>query len=266
MVRGTWVFLGIASLAPGLVPSGAWAQLQPHRAEYVVRLGTAANAPRVGRVMQDIALDCKGWHIQRDFTSEIAITPSLKVTLAAKLDGEERRDGEGFLYRTVLNANGDQSDTTGKVRWANGEFHADIESSKGPAHIVLPAPTLMPVAAVGFLVDRLQARTASFAAFMFAAEAMGDTFRIDVKELEPKALRPPPPVVKPVAVPATQFWPVSMAFTRLGQDTKDPLFSMHAKIYNSGVLDRMTVDAGIVSVMADLQTLDMHDVPACPSQ
>lgn len=261
MKRGLWFFLG----AVLLMPQGALAQLQPHRAEYVVRLGTAANAPRVGRVMQDITLDCRGWHIQRDFTSEIALTPSLKVSLAARLDGEERRDGEGFLYHTALNANGDQRDTSGKVLWANGEFHADIESSKGPTHIVLPPPTLMPVAAVGYLVERLQAKAVAFPAFIFAAEAMGDTFRIDVKELDAKALRPPPPVVKPVAVPATQFWPVSMTFTRLGQDTKDPLFSMRAKVYNSGVLDRMTVDAGIVSVMADLHVLEMHETPSCPN-
>jgi hypothetical protein len=252
-------------LAPLVLPSGAWAQLQPHRAEYVVRLGTAANAPRVGRVLQDIALDCKGWYIKREFTSEIALTPSLKVNLASQLDGQESRDGEGFLYRTLLNANGDLKNTSGKVAWSNGEFHADIESPKGPAHIVLPAPTLMPVAAVDYLVQRLQAKSASFLAFMFSAEAMGDTFRIDVKELDQKALKPPPPVVKPVAVPATQFWPVSMAFTRLGQETAGPLFTMRAKVYNSGVLDRLTVDAGIVSVMADLQVLQMHESPSCPS-
>jgi hypothetical protein len=249
-----------------LMPQMASAQLQPHRAEYVVRFGTAANAPRVGRVLQDITLDCQGWHIQRDFTSEIALTPSMKVSLAAKLEGEERRDGEGFLYRTALNANGDQQDTSGKVLWSNGEFRADIESSKGPSHIVLPPPTLMPVAAVQFLVERLKANVAAFPAFLFAAEAMGDTFRIDVKELGAKALKPPPPAVKPVAVPDAQFWPVSMTFTRLGSDTKDPLFSMSAKIYNSGVLDRMTVDAGIVSVMADLQTLEMHQAPTCPGR
>src|SRR5579872_4996923 len=95
--------MGLLLFAVLLMPQAAWAQLQPHRAEYIVRLGTAANAPRVGRLLQDITLDCKGWHIRRDFQSEIALTPSLKVSLAAQLDGEESRDGEGFLYRTALN-------------------------------------------------------------------------------------------------------------------------------------------------------------------
>jgi hypothetical protein len=256
--------LGFLLLGVLLAPQAAWAQLQPHRAEYVVRLGTAANAPRVGRLLQDITLDCKGWHIKRDFASEIALTPSLKVSLAAQLDGDERRDGEGFLYRTALNANGDKQDTRGKVLWANGEFHADIESSKGPAHIVLPAPTLMPVATVDYMVEHLRAKIASFPTFMFSAEAMGDTFRIDVRELDQKALKPPPPVVKPVVVPENKFWPVSMTFTRLGQDTAAPLFSMRAKLYNSGVLDRLTVDAGIISMMADMQDLEMHERPSCP--
>src|SRR5262249_45826863 len=157
-----------------------------------------ANAPRVGRVVQDITLGCDGWRIRRDLASEIALTSSLKVSLAAKLDGEERRNGEAFLYHTALNANGDQQDTRGKVLWANGEFHADIDLPKGPAHLVLPAPTLMPVAAVDYLVERLRANVAAFPAFMFAAEAMGDTFRIDVKELDGKAIKPAPPAVKPV--------------------------------------------------------------------
>ena len=34
--------------AAALAPAGAGAQMQPHRAEYTLRLGIAANAPRTG--------------------------------------------------------------------------------------------------------------------------------------------------------------------------------------------------------------------------
>ena len=54
--------LAVAAL---LVPGLARAQMQPHHAEYSLRLGTALNAPRIGTAVQDIALDCTGWRIRR---------------------------------------------------------------------------------------------------------------------------------------------------------------------------------------------------------
>ena len=61
----------LAALA-ALGPPCAYAQMQPHRAEYALRLGTAANAPRIGSAVQDLSQDCGGWHLKRDITTEIA--------------------------------------------------------------------------------------------------------------------------------------------------------------------------------------------------
>src|SRR4051812_31537364 len=47
----------LAALAV-LAPAGAGAQMLPHRAEYALRLGTAANAPRIGSAVQDLTQDC----------------------------------------------------------------------------------------------------------------------------------------------------------------------------------------------------------------
>ena len=44
----------------------AWTQVQPHRAEYTLRLGAAANAPRIGTAVHDLSQDCAGWHLKRD--------------------------------------------------------------------------------------------------------------------------------------------------------------------------------------------------------
>ena len=50
----------LAALA-ALAPAGAGAQMQPHHAEYILRLGVAANAPRIGTAVQDLTQDCGGW-------------------------------------------------------------------------------------------------------------------------------------------------------------------------------------------------------------
>ncbi|WP_170920903.1 EipB family protein [Enhydrobacter aerosaccus] len=247
-----------------LVSQPASAQLQPHRAEYALRLGSAANAPRIGTAVQDIALDCSGWHIKRDLSSEIAFTPSLKVSIASKLDGEEPSDGSAFRYRAVQIENGAHRDTHGTVEHAGNEIRAEIISAVGPEQLVLPPPTLMPVAAIGRLVEQLRAEAAFSPTLMFSAEAMGDVFQIDVRQVGSESLRAAPRWLDPVAVPAAQSWPVLMTFKRAREENPKALFSIRAQLFNTGVLDRLTVDAGIATVTADLQALEMHKVPDCP--
>jgi len=122
----------------------------------------------------------------------------------------------------------------------------------------------MPIAAVSHLVDRLRAKAVAFPALMFDAEVMGDAFLVDVEQLDPGVLRPPPPSDKPVTVPSAQSWPVFMTFTLGRHQDQKPLFSVTANVFDSGVLDRLTIDTGLVKVTADLQKLDMHKAPACP--
>jgi hypothetical protein len=55
-----------------------------------------------------------------------------------------------------------------------------------------------------------------------------------------------------------------MTFTRPRQHDEKPLLSVRARVFNSGVLDRLTVDAGVATVTADLLALEMHEPPVCP--
>jgi hypothetical protein len=86
-------FLAAACL---LSPALAEAEVQPHRAEYVLRLGTAVNAPQIGTAVHDLSLDCAGWHLKRDIFTEIALTGSWRLNLTSKLDAELSVDGPRF--------------------------------------------------------------------------------------------------------------------------------------------------------------------------
>ena len=68
-----------------LFAQGSAAQMQPHRAEYTLRLGTALNAPRVGMATQDITLDCDAWHLKRDVKGEVPISSTWKFDIASAL-------------------------------------------------------------------------------------------------------------------------------------------------------------------------------------
>ena len=244
-------------------PALAEAQVQPHRAEYVLRLGAAINAPRIGTAVQDLSLDCAGWHLKRDIITEIALTSSWRINLASKLDADEQRGGNALRYRMVQNQNGSERETRGRVQRAGGKLRAEIVSTGAPAQFLLPPPTLMPVAAIDHMIERLRAGAGAFPALAFDAEVIGDAFLVDVNQLDPGAVRGPRPSEQPVTVPGTS-WPVFMTFTRGRDQQQRPLFTLSTQVFDSGVLDRLTVETGLVSITADLQSLEMRRPPVCP--
>ncbi|MBM3650983.1 MAG: DUF1849 family protein [Alphaproteobacteria bacterium] len=257
--------VGIVLAAAALAPATASAQLQPHRAEYALRLGAAMNAPRIGTAISDLAQDCGGWRLKRDIKTEIALTASWKLRLASKLDGEESRSGNAFRYSTVQIQNGTERETKGRVQRERGEVRAEIlAAGRPPNQVILPPPTLMPVAAIDHLVGRLQAKAVSFPALMFDAEVLGDAFLIEVTEQERHQLRSARPADKPVVTPAANSWPVFMTFTGGRQQDQRPLFTVGALVFDNGVLDRLTIDTGLVTVTADLQALELRPSPSCP--
>ena len=68
----------------------------------------------------------------------------------------------------------------------------------------------------------------------------------------------------PSPPPKVQAGPVFLTFPRGRQQAQRPLFSVKAVVFANGVLDRLTVDTGLVQVTADLQALKMGTVPVCP--
>ncbi len=246
-----------------LSPQLATAQMQPHHAEYSLRLGGAVNAPPIGTAVQDLSLDCAGWHLKRDISTEIALTSSWKLTLASKLEGEESRRGQAFRYRDLQIQNGSERETHGRVERVGKQIRADIVSPDGPLQFVLPTSTLMPVSAIDYMIDRLRSGADAFPALTFDAEVIGDAFLVDVTKTD-AGIRPPRPDEDPQVAPAGKSWPVSMTFTRGRQQQENPLFAVNALVFETGVLDRLSVDTGLVTVTADLKKLQMNKAPVCP--
>jgi hypothetical protein len=245
-----------------LFGQGASAQMQPHRAEYILRLGTAINAPRVGTATQDLTLDCDGWHLKRDVKGEVPISATWKFNVGSTLVSDEGRSGDDLRYRSLQVQNGAEREVQGKVRRTDGELRAEITSADGPANVLLPALTRMPVASIGHIIDRLRAGSASFATLSFDPQASGEAFRVDVAQIDEGAIRRRPPSDQPIVVPG-RSWPVQMTFTRGAAEQPKPLFAFKARLFQSGVLDHVTVDADVVTVSADLKALEMHPTPSC---
>lgn len=236
--------------------------MQPHRAEYALRIGTAINAARVGSAVQDLTLTCDGWHLKREIKGEMALSTSWKLNAASRLDGEERLPGDAFRFSTLQVQNGAEREMTGKVQRTGKDLKAEIVSPAGPAEITLPPRTLMPVALIDYVIARLRRASTAFPALAFDPEGTGSAFLLDVSPLDPGAIRKRRPADQPVAVPG-KSWAASMTFTRAGNQEQKPLFTISAQLFESGILDRLTVDTPMVTVTADLLSLEIRKPPTC---
>jgi hypothetical protein len=121
----------------------------------------------------------------------------------------------------------------------------------------------MPVALINHLIERLRGGPATFPAPAFDAEAIGDAFLIDVTPMDPGAIRGRRPADKPLAVPG-KSWAALMSFARGGNQEQKPLFTISAQVFESGILDRLTVETPMATVTADLLALEMRKSPSCP--
>ena len=259
-----------ALLLPGLafsqVPSAQLqpGQLRPHRAEYTLRLGTALNATRIGSVVQDIVFTCDGWRIRRELIVDASLTPSFKVSFTSRLEGDELR-GKGFAWRALQALNGTEREVRGTVERKDGAWQVDRTTPDGPQQSPLPSLTLMPVAAVDWLLRRLAGGSESFPLLLFVPEADGGAFLLDVKRATAGAADATPPSQRRVEVPGTRSWPFALAVTRAGAGDGKPLVTLRGRLFDSGVIDGLVADAGVVTVAAYLRDLRMHEAPACPA-
>ncbi len=259
-VGGLVAMLGAAAALLAAGPAGA--QMQPHRAEYTLRLGTALNATRIGTIVQDIAQDCDGWRLRRELVVDASLTPSFKVSFASRLQGEEPRPSD-FAWRAGQVLNGAEREVRGTAEREHGAWRVDRTTPDGPQPSILPSFTLMPVAAVDYLVRRLARGSEQFPLLLFVPEAEGGAFRLDVKRTTGVAAATPPSQRR-IEVPARQWWPFSMAVTRAGQPDARPIVTFRGRLYDSGVMDGVVADAGVITVAAHLRELQMRDPPTCP--
>jgi hypothetical protein len=260
---------GVVAALALLLPAFAVAQqLKPHRAEYTLRLGTALNATRVGTLVQDIEQDCGGWRLKRELSVDASLTPSFKVSFSSRLEGEEPR-GKGFTWRAVQVLNGAEREVRGTVEKKDGTWQVDRTTPDGPQPSVLPSLTHMPVAAVDWLLRRLAVGSEQFPLLVFVPEAEGGAFLLDVKRATTGAADTTPPSQRRVEVPGTRSWPFSMAVTRAGQGNGKspngrPIVTFRGRLYDSGVMDGLVADAGVITVAAHLRDLQMRELPTCP--
>lgn len=246
-----------------LVASSAHAaDLAPHRAEYVIRLGTAVNGAQIGTARQRLRFDCRHWRIERDVGFAFSLTAMLKYSTESRLRGEQTPSGSAFAYELERRVNDYPERITGKATSSAVGGTAEIKLPARTIDFAMPGDTALPVAAIAKAIDLLKTGQTAFSFTLFDPEATSDVMTVDGGIASPELLRPPR-ADSPAAEVNTQAWPVTLAFTRTRFGGR-PLFTISMLLYDTGVMDRISVSAGLVTAGADLVTLVMEPRPDCP--
>jgi hypothetical protein len=255
------LFVGGLALTALIVPAQA-ADLLPHEASYVVRLGTSRTAPEIGTARQLLGLDCQVWRLERDVVTDIALAASLRLTSESELRGAEPRDGKAFDYQLRRAQNGRAQSIGGRVAVGASGARAVLSLLAGPTTVELPASTVLPVAGFGRVVAALKGGATSFSFALYDPELTSDALRVEGGVIAADSLRPPPR--EATKLPAGKAWPVEIAFTR-PRAPERPLFALTLLLHEGGVLDRLTINTGLIAASADLVAFKPLPRPECPN-
>jgi hypothetical protein len=260
MLRPAACFVIAAAALAGL-PAHA-ADLLPHEGSYVVRLGTSRMAPEVGTARQLLGLDCRVWRLERDVVTDVALTAGLRLTSESELRGAEPRDGKAFDYQLRRAQNGREQSITGRVTVGTNSARAALVFPSRPITIDLPTGIVLPVAAFARVIDALKGGATSFSFALFDPELTSNALQVEGGIVAGETLRPARP--EGSKLPTGQVWPVEIAFTR-AQAPERPLFSLTLLLHEGGVLDRLTINTGLIVASADLVQLKPLPRPDCPT-
>jgi hypothetical protein len=118
------------------------------------------------------------------------------------------------------------------------------------------------VSAFARVIDALGKGATSFSFTLFDPELTGDALQVDGGLLPADALRPPPP--EGSRMPEGTAWPVEITFARAGAAGR-PLFTVTLLLHERGVLDRLTINTGLIAASADLVGFKPLPRPDCPT-
>jgi hypothetical protein len=236
--------------------------LLPHEGRYVVRLGTSSLAPQVGTARQVLALDCRVWRIERDVGTDIALAAGLRLNSRSQLRGVEPIGGGRFDYQLERVQNERTLSVSGQVVSNRDGAHAAFVLPSRPVRRDLPPGIVLPVAAFARLIDTLKEGATTFSFVLFDPEMTADAVKVEGGVIPADSLHAAR--ADGATLPEGTAWPIEISFTSLRAGGR-VLFKATALLHEGGILDRMTIDAGLIAASADLVAFKPLPRPTCPT-
>ena len=257
------VALGLALLLAGPGEAASAAGLMPHEAEYRISISTLEQAPTIGKARQKLT-SCNGtWTLERDVEASFALTQTLRFDVGSVLRAREAVDGRSLTYSLNRAINGERSRREGSIALTSRGGTATLNSPEGRLRIELPPETVLPVGLVLAAIERLKRGATEFSLETFDAELTSDNFLVRGSVLDPQDL--PPRYLDGIEREriGARVWPLQLQFFRAAQPTDPPLFQTRLRLHETGVISRMVLTYGWVSLGIDMTAFSALPEAGC---
>ena len=242
--------LPIAAVLMFVAGAAGAIDLMPHQAEYRISLGTAVNATQVGTARHGLTETCRAWRVDRAVDVSFSITTTWGFNVASSLQASEARDGARLEYTLKRLYNGDRTQRSGTVLPSPADIgRAELQGPAGPQRLSLPAQTFLTASGLRHVIGALQAGRTEFSFRLWDSEIISDVFAVSVTLLGPDSITKPKSTGLTDGLTGETAWPLHLAFRRArdGQ-AQAPLFSLTMLLHDTGVISRMTVPLGFVTL------------------
>lgn len=248
-------------------PTVRGAEIAPHRALYVMTLGSARNDSGVvdarGAMDYEWGETCNGWTIEQRYRLKMRYSETPDVDIVSSFVTWESKDGLRYRFNQKQTRNGELDQ---EIR---GEARLDGPGKGGVAEFTKPQPqtlqlepgVLFPSAHTILLIDAARRGENFVSRHVFD----GSTDENAVQVSAAIGLRVTPDPVAATRSPLLERpgWRIRLAFFPVDANEEKPDYELGMRLLDNGVSQDMLIDYGDYSIRAKLDDIEPLSKPNC---
>jgi hypothetical protein len=260
----------IAAPPLGMVASAQTAELAPHRAAYVLSLGTAKSGAVVaveGAMTVDWQETCDGWTMAQRMRFQISDADGEAVDNDISFSSWEARDGSAYRFTMRTMTDGETTDELrgGATLAGRGRGGKAVFTSPADEVVELPPGTLFPTQHTLLLIDQARAGARSWARPVFDGATIDGAMEVNAA-IGAQLQRTPPDAGAGIAASLVEVpsWRVRLAFFRTDDPgASEPEYETELRLYANGVGSDFVFDYPEFTIRARLEKLEPVPRPRC---
>ena len=249
------------------LPAARGAEIAPHRALYVMTLGSARNDSGVvdarGAMDYEWGETCNGWTIEQRYRLKMRYAETPDVEIVSSFVTWESKDGLRYRFNQKQTRNGELDQ---EIR---GEARLDGPGKGGVAEFAKPQPqtlklepgVLFPSAHTILLID--SARKGENFVSRQVFDGATDENAVQVSAAIGLKVTPDPVAATRSPLLERPGWRIRLAFFPADASAEKPDYELGMRLLDNGVSEDMLIDYGDYSISAKLDDIEPLSRPNC---
>lgn len=260
----------MATLPLGAGASAQTAELVPHRAAYVLSLGTAKSGGVVsvdGAMTVDWQETCDGWTMSQRMRFRLSDAEGEAADNDISFSSWEARDGTAYRFTMRTMTDGETTDELrgGATLAGHGKGGKAVFTSPSDEVVELPPGTLFPTLHTLMLIEQARSGARSWARPVFDGATVDGAMEVNAA-IGAQLQRTPSDSGPGIAAALLDVpsWRVRLAFFRTDDPgASEPEYETELRLYDNGVGSDFLFDYPEFTIRARLEKLEPVPRPRC---